>query len=167
MAYLFVALQCAAIYGFILLALRFFGKREVAQLSLVDLVFMLLISNAVQNAMVGSKTDFIGGIVAATTLFALNFLLKRFFLRNPEAKRWLQGEALVLVYKGVLLPKHLALAELSEDEVLAAVREHGIATIPEASLVILETDGNISVLSEDIAKHQTFRKRKHKKQTQN
>ena len=70
--YLAVALTSTAVYLFIVLAIRLFGKKELAQLSVTDLVFILLISNAVQNAMVGQNTSLGGGLVAAGTLFAVN-----------------------------------------------------------------------------------------------
>lgn len=164
--YLFIALQSVGVYFFILLLIRLFGKKELAQLSTIDLVFMLLISNAVQNAMVtaindsdGTKAiDFYGGLLSAFMLFMTNFLLKTLFFYSKKLNQWVQGEPLLLVYKGVARADNLRKAQITEDDLAAAFREHGVAHISEVSLAILEIDGNISVLSENIASKQTYRK---------
>lgn len=70
--YVQIILRCLAVYFFVLIAIRVFGKKELAQLSVIDLVFILLISNSVQNAMVGSDTSLGGGLLAAIALFSNN-----------------------------------------------------------------------------------------------
>jgi uncharacterized membrane protein YcaP (DUF421 family) len=80
-----------------ILAIRIFGKKELAQLSVIDLVFILLISNAVQNAMVGPDTSLNGGLVAAASLFFVNFTLKQLLYRNKNFSKLLQGESLLLI----------------------------------------------------------------------
>ena len=82
--YLKIALSSSAVYLFIIIAIRLFGKKELAQLSIIDLVFILLISNAVQNAMVGADSSLAGGLVAASTLFFINYLLKFLIYRFPK-----------------------------------------------------------------------------------
>ena len=82
-----IALSTACVYLFIVAAIRLFGHKELAQLSVIDLVFILLISNAVQNAMVGPDSTLAGGLVAAGTLFILNYLLKLLFYRFPRLGR--------------------------------------------------------------------------------
>src|SRR5579864_1152507 len=101
--FLIVALKSIAIYVFIVLAIRFFGKKELAQLSVVDLVFILLISNAVQNAMVGDDTSVPGGMAAATGLFIINYLFKFLMKRFPRFSRVVQGHAVMLIYEGKVL----------------------------------------------------------------
>ncbi len=159
-----VVVRSVAVYLFIVLAIRLFGKKELAQLSVVDLVFILLISNAVQNAMVGSDTSLTGGIVAALALFATNFLFKKVLYRNRKISELVQGKSIVLVYQGKLLPENLLTAEITEDEIEAAAREHGIEEISKVKLCMLEVDGNISIVSDDFANktnHQSH-KTKHK-----
>ncbi|MDQ1089164.1 hypothetical protein [Siphonobacter sp. SORGH_AS_1065] len=85
MQYLDIIGRSLAVYLFIIAAIRLFGKKELAQLSIVDLVFILLISNSVQNAMVGSDTSLPGGIIAAGALFLGNLILKR-IIYNQEAR---------------------------------------------------------------------------------
>ena len=86
-----IAFRSIVIYLFIILAIRLFGKKELAQLSVVDLVFILLISNAVQNSMVGNDSSLLGGIVAAGSLFVLNIILDKLFFRSKKLSTFFQG----------------------------------------------------------------------------
>jgi uncharacterized membrane protein YcaP (DUF421 family) len=136
-----------------------FGKKELAQLSIIDLTFILLISNSVQNAMVGPDSTLIGGLVAATSLFGINFLFKFLLYRFPKFSKVIQGSDLLLIYKGQLNQNNLDKARITREEILEAVREHGVSEIREVDLAVLEIDGNISIISNEY-KHQTLRKRK-------
>jgi len=157
--YLRIALSSASVYIFIILAIRLFGKKELAQLSIIDLVFILLISNAVQNAMVGSDSSLSGGLVAATTLFIINYLFKFLLYRFPKLNTVVQGTDMMLIYKGQLNERNMARARITRQEIIEAVREHGVSEIREVDLAVLETDGNISIISNEY-KHHTTRKRK-------
>jgi uncharacterized membrane protein YcaP (DUF421 family) len=157
--YLKIALSSLAVYLFIIIAIRLFGKKELAQLSVIDLVFILLISNSVQNAMVGSDSSLSGGIVAATTLFIANYLFKYLLYRFPGFSIIVQGADLLLIYKGQLNETNLGKARITREELLEAVREHGVSEFREVDLAVLETDGNISIISNEY-KHRTARKRK-------
>jgi uncharacterized membrane protein YcaP (DUF421 family) len=150
-----------AVYLFIVVAIRLFGKKELAQLSVVDLVFILLISNAVQNAMVGSDSTLMGGLVAASTLFLVNYLLKYLQYRFTKFGKVVQGDATLLVYHGKIIESHMKKAKISNDEIMESVREHGVKSIKEVDLAILEVDGNISVLSDNYQK-KTVKRRKYK-----
>ena len=157
-----IILQTVTIYLLMILSLRLFGKKELAQLSIIDLVFILLISNAVQNAMVGSLTDFTGGLCSAGALFAVNFALKTILYRNEKLSKFIDGEPLTLIYDGKIIPTNLKEAQISMNELEAAVREHGCEHIEDVSLAILEIDGNISVLSHDFSKKSKKKRRTHK-----
>ncbi|MCX6306437.1 MAG: DUF421 domain-containing protein [Bacteroidetes bacterium] len=161
-SYLQIILSSIGVYIFIILAIRLFGKKELSQLSVFDLVFILLISNAVQNAMVLGNETLLGGITAALSLFAVNYLLKKLQLRFPKFGKLVQGDAIMLVYHGKVIPSHLRMAGISEEEVMQAVREHGVATIGEVDLAVLEVDGNVSVLSHDFKKQSNRRRKAHK-----
>jgi uncharacterized membrane protein YcaP (DUF421 family) len=150
------------IYLFIVIAIRLFGKKELAQLSVVDMVFILLISNAVQNAMVGSDSTLSGGLVAASTLFVMNYLFKYLQYRFPKFGKVVEGDATMLVYKGEILESHLKKAKITHEELMEAVREHGVATVKEVDLAILEIDGNISVLSNSYQKKTVKRRKAHR-----
>lgn len=166
--YVQIALRCIAVYFFVLVAIRIFGKKELAQLSVIDLVFILLISNSVQNAMVGPDTTLVGGIIAAFSLFLVNYLLKQVLYRSKKANELLQGKAMVLVYKGQLNEQSLRRTEITVDELMAAIREHGVEEIRHVDLAVLEVDGNISVISDDFKKQSSHAitaigsRRKHK-----
>jgi len=152
--YLAIVLSSVAVYLFIVLAIRLVGKTEIAQLSVSDLVFIMLLSNSVQNAMVGSDTSLAGGLVAAASLFAVNALFKECMYRIPGFGKFLQGESLMLVYQGRVNDANLRKARLTTNELLEAIREHGVASVADVDLAVLEVDGNISVLSHDF-QHKT------------
>lgn len=157
-----VIIRSSLIYLFIVAAIRIFGKREISQLSVVDLVFILLISNSVQNAMVGPNTSLISGIIAAGTLFGINRILGILTYKFKLFQSALEGQAVMLVYQGKIIQKHLEQAEISRDELYAAIREHGVEHIENVDLAILEVDGNISVLSDNFHKKTTKKRKAHK-----
>jgi len=158
--YLIIVLKSITIYIFIIVAIRLFGKKELSQLSVIDLVFILLISNSVQNAMVGNDSSVQGGIAAALGLFICNYIFRFFLLRSKNFSKTVQGEEIVLVLNGKLLNEGLKRARMSEEELEMTIREHGVKDIAEANLVVLEVDGNISVLASDFSKKTVKRRKK-------
>jgi uncharacterized membrane protein YcaP (DUF421 family) len=144
-----IVISSVCVYIFIVLGIRIFGKKELAQLSTADLVFILLISNAVQNAMVGPDVSLGGGIVAALSLFVINYVFKLVMYYFPGVERIIEGHAVLLIYDGRVNYGNMKKSKISEDELMEAIREHGAATVREVDLAILEVDGNISVLSHD------------------
>lgn len=160
--YLLIIFSSVVVYLFIIFAIRIFGKNELSQLSIVDLVFILLISNSVQNAMVGSNTTLAGGLVAATSLFVVNWLLRNILFKNKTLSQILQGSAMMLIYKGKVIQSHLVKAKISMDELEATVREHGVDDIRHVDLAVLEVDGNISILSHNFTKKSTRKRTTHK-----
>jgi uncharacterized membrane protein YcaP (DUF421 family) len=154
-----IVFSSVTVYFFIVLAIRLFGKKELTQLSVVDLVFILLISNAVQNAMVGSNSTLTGGLVAAGSLFLVNYIFKYVIYRFPSLGRLVQGSPMLLIYKGQVQEHNLQKNQISLNELLEAVREHGVRSVAEVDLAVLEVDGNISILSHEF-KRRTMRKRK-------
>ena len=160
--YIHIIFSSIAVYFFIILAIRLFGKKELAQLSVYDLVFILLISNAVQNAMVGPDSTLTGGLVAAGSLFVVNFILKKLQFNFPKFGKAIQGEAVMLVFQGKILSSHLKNYGITEDELMEVIREHGVSSVSDVDLAVLEVDGNISVLSTDIRKKTTRRRKVHK-----
>lgn len=158
---LLIVLRTASVYLFILIALRIFGKRELSQLSVLDLIFILLISNAVQSAMVGDNFTLEGGLVAAGTLFVLNLILENLSYRSKRISSILQGNPIMLIYEGKILDDHLRRVKISTQELEAAVRERGVRDIKNVDLAVLEIDGNISVLSNDFKKRTTRKRKSH------
>jgi|ERR1043165_335843 uncharacterized membrane protein YcaP (DUF421 family) len=160
---LIIARNSIAIYLFIILAIRLFGKKELAQLSVIDLVFILLISNSVQNAMVEDDINTLaGGIAAATALFVINYILKWALRKFPRFSAVVQGHAVMLIYQGKVIAENLEKSMITLDELHACVREHGVETIGDVDLAILEVDGNISVMSRDYQHKTTRHRRSHK-----
>lgn len=147
--YIQIIISSVSVYLFVVVAIRLFGKKELSQLSIVDLVFILLISNSVQNAMVGSNTTLAGGLMAAGSLFVTNYLFKLFLYRFPRFSRLIQGEPMLLIYEGKLNRENMVRAKLTMEEIMEALREHGTDQIEEVNLAVLEVDGNISVLSNE------------------
>ena len=159
---LIIAGKSIFVYLFILLAIRLFGKKELAQLSVIDLVFILLISNAVQNAMVGNDSSLQGGIVAALGLFAVNYVLKYITYKFPSISRLVQGHAILLIYDGKVIDKNLTDSMLTMEELEEAVREHGVENCAMVNLAVMEVDGNISVISDDYKSKSVRRRKAHR-----
>jgi len=157
--YIKIIISSVVVYLFVIVAIRLFGKKELSQLSVTDLVFVLLISNSVQNAMVGSNSTFIGGLVAACALFITNAIFKEFLYRFPKFSKFVQGEELLLIYRGKINLKNIKKAKITMDEIMQIIREHGVSEIEDVDLAILEVDGNISVLSNDFT-NRTLKTRK-------
>ncbi len=144
-----VALRSAIVYIIVLTGIRLTGKREVGQMTPFDLVLLLLISNAVQNAMTGPDTSVTGGVVAAVTLLTLNVILSRVVFRNRDLRRAVEGSPTLLVHSGTLLTRNLEREHISVQELHQALREHGVASVADVYLATLEIDGSISVLKND------------------
>lgn len=160
--YLRIIISSVCVYIFIVAAIRIFGKKELAQLSVIDLVFILLISNSVQNAMVGNDSSLVGGLIAAASLFVVNHLLKIIIFKFPHLGKLIQGEPIMLVYNGKLNMENIEKSKISVKELMEAIREHGVSSIQDVDLAVLEVDGNISILSNEFS-HKTVKKRKAKR----
>jgi uncharacterized membrane protein YcaP (DUF421 family) len=144
-----IVIRTSIIYVFILIGVRLAGKREVGQMTPFDLVLLLLLSNSVQNAMTGSDTSLIGGIVAALTLFLLNRLVGGYSGTNRRFRKIIQGSPTMIIHNGDVLLDHMAKEHLSMDELERALREHGIGSPTDVSIGVLEVDGSISFLKFD------------------
>jgi uncharacterized membrane protein YcaP (DUF421 family) len=150
-----VIVRSLCVYLFMVIAIRVFGKNQLSQLNAGDVVLLLLISNAVQNAMVGQDTSLQGGLIAALVLFAANFIMKRFMFSSQKFERFMEDDPVILIKDGVADQTALRRVKISVDELEEAIREHGVEGIEHVKLSILEVDGNISVISEDGKSKQT------------
>lgn len=144
-----VVLRTAIVYLFVVTALRLSGKREVGQMSVLELVVILVISDAVQNSMVGDNVSVWGGLVAVATLLALDFGLKALTRRSRRLREAVEGEPRLLARDGRLLERAIREEGLEVEEVRAAIRSHGLARIEDVRIAVLETDGSISVVPRD------------------
>ena len=144
-----IIVRSLVVYLGILIGLRLMGKRELGQMTIFDLVVILLIANAVQNAMVGADTSLSGGLLAAFVLLGANRVLIALRLRSERLATLLEGTPTILIADGQFITAHLRKEGLDRSEVEMAMREHGIDTISDVKLAVLETDGSISIVPRD------------------
>ncbi|MFY8067810.1 MAG: DUF421 domain-containing protein [Flavobacterium sp.] len=159
-AYLDITLRSVAVYFFMIIALRIFGKKELSQLNTADVILILLISNSVQNAMVGANTSLYGGIIAAFSLFLINYIFKKVMLKSKFIKELVQDKPEVLIHNGKIEFKTIARLGITAEELEEAMREHGIEYYKDVKLAMFEIDGNISIISGNENLKQTHHKRK-------
>jgi uncharacterized membrane protein YcaP (DUF421 family) len=144
-----IAARCLIVYLTLLVGIRLTGKRQVGQLTPFDLLLLLLLANAVQNAMVGPDTSVLGGLVAAFTLIGLNAVVARVARSSGTAARILEGTPTLLIQNGDMLETNLAAEGITRADLLRALREHGVDDPAVVRSAILEVDGSISVLRTD------------------
>lgn len=149
-----VVLRVALIYLFLVVVLRISGKREVGQMSILELIVVLLISDAVQNSMVGENSSVWGGMIAVLTLLGMDYGLNLLTSRSRRLRRAIEGEPRLLVRDGRLLTKALKEEGVDVWDVRAAVRQEGLARIEDVRIAVLETDGSISVIPMDAPRGQ-------------
>jgi uncharacterized membrane protein YcaP (DUF421 family) len=141
-----IVLRTAIVYLFLVVVLRVTGKREVGQMSILELIVILIISDAVQNSMVGENTTVWGGLVAVLTLLGLDALLRTLTGRSKRLRRAIEGEPRLLVRDGRLLTRALREERLEPADVRAAIRAQGLERVEDVHIAVLETDGSISVI---------------------
>ena len=141
-----VVLRTAIVYVCLVVGFRFLGKREAGQLSTLDLVVLLVIANAVQNAMVGQNTSLIAGLVAAAVILILDLVLHAAADRSKPLRDALDGEPTILVDHGKILFDNLRREGISDRELAVALRQNQLMRADEALYVFLETNGQISVI---------------------
>jgi len=150
------------IYGALLVALRVAGKRELGQMTPFDLVVLLLISEAVQNAIIGGDLSLTGGLIAAGTLIGANYGIAKARDRLHWVRTLVEGSPTELVRDGKLLRENMRKENVELEELMMEIREHGLADLKEVRLAVLETDGSISVVPADgDAQTQPRRRRKY------
>ncbi len=160
-----IALRTAAIYVVVLVLLRLAGKRELGQMTPFDLVVILLISNAVQNAMTGPDTSLTGGVVAAATLIVVKLIVSRFGRRLGFLARAFSASPTLLVNEGNVIASHLRREDVSVAEIEMAAREHSVEKLEDVRAAILEIDGSISIIPmEGTTSHRTMRRFRQLKQ---
>lgn len=141
-----IVVRATVVYIAVVLALRLTGRRSLGQRNAVDLVLILIVANAVQNAMIGSDTSLIGGLIAAATLFAVDSVMDRFLSRSSKLQQFFTGSPVVLVNHGQPIEKNMKREAISDAELMEALREHGIEEIGQVKFAVLEMDGTLSVV---------------------
>jgi uncharacterized membrane protein YcaP (DUF421 family) len=136
-----------AVVAIVLLALyRVLGKRNLAQFSVYDLVTVMAVANAVQNAMTAGRGQFAVGLVCSATLLLLAYGMTKLFTRLPMSERLVLGIPILLISDGQVLPYRLRREQVSREELQAALRQHGVTSPHEVAMAVLELDGTISVI---------------------
>jgi uncharacterized membrane protein YcaP (DUF421 family) len=158
--YLDIIIRSVAVYFFMVIALRVFGKKQLSQLNTADVILILLISNSVQNAMVGNNTSLYGGLVAALALFIINYAFKKVKSKSEFIKNLVQDKPEILIHNGRIEFETIAKLGITNDELQEAMREHGVERYKDVKLSMFEIDGSISIISGDKDLKQTHHKRK-------
>jgi uncharacterized membrane protein YcaP (DUF421 family) len=144
-----ILLRTFVVYLTVLVLLRAAGKRELGQMTPFDLVVILVIANAVQNAMTGGDNSLIGGILAAATLTATNIAVGRWGSRIPYFRRLVASEPRVLLRDGKPIQEALDTERIDLEELEMAARQHGIADLADVTAAVLEEDGSISIIPKE------------------
>jgi uncharacterized membrane protein YcaP (DUF421 family) len=142
-------LRTIAVYLFLVLALRLAGKRELAQLNSFDLVVLLLLSNTVQNAIIGPDNSLLGGLLGAAVLLAANYTTVRLGFQHPALARTLEGTPTTLVQNGRTLDGNLRRYLITKEELMAAIRRQGGRNLQDIEVVVLEANGALTVEQND------------------
>ncbi|MFN8578056.1 MAG: DUF421 domain-containing protein [Candidatus Sericytochromatia bacterium] len=142
-----VVIRSVIVYFTIIIGLRLIGRQHLGQISINDFVLVLLISNAVQNAMVGNNTSLIGGIVSALTLLLISYLISNLIYSSPNLRKILNGEQIILIHDGLYQEENLKKVKITHDELESIIREHGATSVKDVHSAILETDGSISIIN--------------------
>ena len=138
-------LRPVIVYLVLVLLLRLFGKRELAQLNPFDLVVLLSLSNTVQNAIIGDDNSVTGGLIGAFSLLAINWLVVRVLFRSRRLTRALEGRATVLVANGQIDQKALAHESLTREELLDVIHRQGFEDFDQVRKCELEPNGTFYV----------------------
>ena len=139
------ALRPVLVYAFLVVLLRVFGKRELAQLNPFDLIVLLSLSNTLQNAMIGEDNSVTGGLIGAFSLCAVNYAVVRFLFKHRRLDQILEGKPSVLIEHGKICQDALARELLSVPELLAIVHRQGFRSLDQVEKCVLEVGGSFSV----------------------
>ena len=137
------------VYVFLIALLRLTGKRQIGQLSPFDLVLLLILSNAVQNSMNAGDNSLIGGLISATTLVAVNYIVGLITFKSKKLEAIIDGRPQVLIHDGKLFEDVMNEAKLTRRELDATLRQSGYFEIADIKLAILENNGSVTVQGYD------------------
>jgi uncharacterized membrane protein YcaP (DUF421 family) len=140
-------LRPVIVYIFLIVGLRLSGKRELAQLNPFDLIVLLTLSNTVQNAIIGDDNSVTGGIIGATSLLAINYLVVRFLYDHRKIDQLVEGRADVLVEDGKIHEQKLKRELITKEELAAAARKQGFDTLSDVRECILEPGGTLTFIA--------------------
>ena len=137
------------VFVFLMVLLRITGRRQIGQLAPFDLVLLLVLSNALQNAMNGGDNSITGGIISAVTLVSINWLVGYVAFKNKRLARVIEGKPEVLIHNGHVYRDVMARERLTQAELDAALRRAGCASVADVHFAMLENNGQITVRAKD------------------
>jgi len=146
-------LRTIVVYFFLLAGLRLAGKRELGQLNAFDLVVLLLLSNTVQNAIIGPDDTLSGGLIGATTLIVVNWIVVRFLYSHPNLDKIVEGEADCLVRDGKILYENLKKETITVPELELAARKQGFASLDDVEKAMIEVGGALTFVAKRPTEH--------------
>ena len=141
-----LAARTVIVFLFIVFGLRTLGKRQLGQMNIYDLALIMALANAVQNAMTNGKGDLAVGIVCGGTLFLVGRLFVALFLRLPRLEESVCGTPSVIISDGKVDQEQMRCEGISDDQLLSALRRHGLTGPQQAKLAVLEVDGTLSIV---------------------
>ena len=137
------------VYVFLICLLRMTGRRQIGQLAPFDLVLLLVLSNAVQNSMNGGDNSVIGGLISATTLVGVNWVVAYLTFRSKRLEQGVESRPRVIIHNGHVYRDVMSQERLTQSELEAALRTAGCASIHDVHFAVLENNGQISVRVRD------------------
>jgi uncharacterized membrane protein YcaP (DUF421 family) len=138
--------RAVVVYAFLIVILRITGKRQVGQLAPFDLVLLLVLSNAVQNAMNGGDNSLTGGLISATTLVTLNWIVGWATYRSKWLEKLIEGRPIVLIHDGQINYDALKQVKMMMHELKAALRAEGYGREAEVRCAMVENNGRVTVI---------------------
>jgi uncharacterized membrane protein YcaP (DUF421 family) len=144
-------LRSLIVYFFLLIMFRLLGKRQVGQMTPFDLIVLLILSNVLQNAMIGPDNSVTGGLIGATAVLAANWLVGRVAFDNPRLGRAIEGVPTLLIHDGKFVEANLRRETISKDDLLSNLRTQGCFDLKEVRAAVLEPSGKISLLKAEAA----------------
>ena len=146
-------LRGTAMYWFLFLLFRFVLRRDVGAIGVADVLLLVLIADASQNAMAGGYESVTDGFLLVATIAGWNWLLDSAAYRFPAVRRLLEARPLPLIRDGRLLRRNLRREFITADEIMARLREKGIEKLEQVKAATMESDGEISIIQHDAAPH--------------
>jgi len=151
-----LVLRAAIMYIALIVLIRISGKRQIGELSPFDLILLLILSEAVQNAMNAGEESVTGGLIVVCTLLGLNSFIGYITYKSKKAEDIIEGKPEILIRNGKLIESVAEAARITESELESALRENGVFQIEDVKLAILENNGSVTVESYNEKPHATI-----------
>jgi uncharacterized membrane protein YcaP (DUF421 family) len=142
-------IRALIVYFFLLIMFRVLGKRQVGQMTPFDLIVLLILSNVLQNAMIGPDNSVLGGMIGALTILAVNWGVSRIAFDSPRFERAIEGVPTVLIHDGKFVEGNLRKETISKEDLMSNLRTQGCFSLSEVETAVLEPSGKISLMKRE------------------